>query len=248
MASATLPAAALAQLETAFRAGPWLLDRWSRRRFRHSAGRLLHVAAPGGLVVIGPGTGIEAPSAFAERFEPVLLTGGMDDRSEQLMLLAGSKTTREDRARRVLAVVVTLMAVVLTAGFVIGLLHGMALSALALIGVWVFLMLAVGSLVIWIRRLGGRWFVVPGGVAIIGGPGRHRDELRLFTRHDAAVLLRMIRTGKTHTLSLELVTRGARARRRPVSQREALAFLAAWQSTQPPPTPEQLQELLSNGS
>ncbi len=112
-------------------------------------------------------------------------------------------------------------------------------------------LLLIGSVVFGVQvlsQLGGKWFLLPGAVAIVRARGRPSERLVLCTRRDSCVAIRYIRSGKTTVLVAEVWLADGRSRRRAVSEREALSLLAAWQSPLPPPARERLGELVGLGA
>lgn len=237
--SATLPAGALARLETAFRSGPWYLDRWSRRKFRQAAAEVLASEAREGLILLGPRLPFDAPPPFGEFFEPIELGA----RDGQLRLLSGSAPTRQERQVRIVAYVLGIpLAIALLGALLLVLRRG----SMRVVAVFCGVVLLVGSVVFGVQmlsRLGGRWFLLPGAVAIARPRGGGSGRLALCTRRDTCVLVRYVSTGKSTVLIAELWPADGRRWRRAMSHREAIGLLAAWQSPLPPPERERLGEL-----
>lgn len=240
--SETLPPAALEPLERVLRPWPWFGDRWWKRTVRDAASDLLRTAARGGVAIVGPRMRFQIPSPFEAAFEPIRL--GTND--PQLRTLGGDAPTRQERAARVGLWVLAGLGLVLAAPVVIAaffraLPRRAALTVLGAIGA-----AALGVLVgVQLSRLGAAWFLLPGAVAIVRRRRPVGERLTLCTRFEYWALLRYVSTGKTVVLVLELRSAEGRSFRRPVSEREAISFLAAWQSPLPPPPPERLVELFN---
>ncbi len=241
--SGTLSAAGLGRLEAAFRVGPWYRDRWVCRQFREAALHELEADGAGGLVLIGSGLSFDTPPPFVERFEPVPLADFLGETSEQLKVLSGPAATREERIRRYILIAVGVLAVVGAAALLAGHLRGLPPALIPVTIGMAVLIAVIINLALALQRFWGRWFLVPAGIAIVGGLHHKRGQVTLLTRWNSYAYLRLVHTGKTVLLMLEVVARSGRRYRRNVSEREALGFLAAWQSPQPPPLVGQLQEL-----
>lgn len=245
--SATLPAEALLQLQQAFRGTPWWSDGWGHRRFRAAARGVLH--AHGSLALIGPGTALNVPPPFAEFFEPIEIAGQVFAERERLKTLSGPAPTWQEKSGRI--VLVVLGAVVsLVLGFFV-LMYLLGLLALQVIVIFVagnlLIMGVVAGVILTLLSRTGRWFLVPGAIAIIRRPPRRGQPARVtvIPRTAACLVFRYVSTGKTVVLYAELWTHADRVVRRAVSDREAISILAAWQSPQTPPTDEQLQEVVA---
>jgi hypothetical protein len=238
-ASATLAPAALQRLEAALRASTWYRGRWSRREFRQTVMDILRSDAAGGLAVVSPRLGIEAPAPFVEFFEPIELGAG----DAQLKTLSGDAPTRQERVHRWLLLVLAAAGLGVLGPFFVVLLFG---GAYRIVMTIVLLLAANGAIIFVAAALTSvleTWFLLPGAVAVRRNRGRPQDRLTLLTRYDTFALLRHVAAGKAVILALELWSADGRKRRRAVSDREAISFLAAWQSPLPPPTREQLAEL-----
>lgn len=240
--SATLGPDAIALLQTAFKSGRWYQDRWSRRECLDAAHAVRDRSASGGLVLVGPGMHFEPPPPFPEHFEPIEL-GAAD---EQLRTLTGVTPTRQERQIRWILLIVGAALFALIAPFVaIAALGGAYRIVLIVVGVaggCVGLVLGI----VWLSKFGSSWYLVPGGVAVLKRLGKSPHRLQLRTRYDSLATFRYVSNGKTTMLVLELWRPGERKPlRRAVSDREAVGFLAAWQSPHPPPSIAQLRELES---
>lgn len=240
LVSETLAPEPLAKLEQALHAGPWYADRWSRREFRRAAIDVLRSAAPNGLVLIHHTTSVEAPPPFEHFFEPIEL--GANER--QMRTLSGEADTREERISRWgvavgLLLVPALVIPLLMLLFQRGLVRQMLIVILVLAGVAGFIVVAVN-----LRNFFERWFLVPGGVVIWRRSNDPQRRVRLLRRADYVAVIRVVQAGQVPVRMLELMTPDGKFHRRSVSDRDAASFLAAWQSSHPPPTHEQLVQAL----
>ncbi len=241
--STTLPSAMLARLETAFRAAPWWRDRWAHRGFRAEARTVLRES--GGLVLMGPGLSFDAPPPFLEQFEPIEVARGLGEETERLRTLSGDAPTPQERFAWIVKVIFFVGGVGLVIVFALAFL-GMLPRVVPLIIAGNILLLGVTLVVVFaLRGLTGRWYLVPGAIAIVRRPVRRGlpPRVTVLARADTCLVLRYVHTGKTTILMAELWTHLGRIVRRPVTQREAMSILAAWQSPQTPPPDERLQEL-----
>lgn len=197
-----------------------------------------------GIVVLGPHMPFEPPPPFDEFFEPIRLLGGTGGRDPRLVTLSGEKPTRDERLARIGLPVLYCLALVAAAALLVSALQtrslrepGKVLTGLMGTAAILWAALALG-------RLGRRWYLVPGGVAIVRRIGTPRARILVCTPRDTAASLRYVSTGKTTALLLEL-WRAERHWKRVVSEREAISFLAAWRSGLAPPAMAQLRELFS---
>ncbi len=236
---ATLAAPALRRLEAALRPWPWLGDRWTRPVVRAAAFETLRSEATRGLVLIGPGMHFRLPPPFVEAFEPIQF-GTHDD---QLKVLSGDAPTAQEQRRWVIAIVLVLAGVLFVAPLALLFLRGGAGRALQLFSLFAGILVVTFGFVWASQRIFQRWYLLPSAVAVVR-PYRTEDRrLELFTRTDSYGLLRYVHTGKTTILVLELRSLDGRRSRRSVSEREAISFLAAWQSPQAPPPIAQIRAL-----
>jgi len=235
----TLAPAALRRLGEALSAEPWWSDRWARKSFRAIVLQVIRESAPSGLVFIGPGIHIELPPPFGELFEPIELSSA----DPQLRMLSGEKSTREERQLRWLALIFGAIAFGLLVPGLFWVIVGRAYRVATYIGAMLLFIFLVVSLVQVLVRRGGRWFLVPGGVVVIGRRERRAGAPRLITRCEGSVLLRMVSTGKSSIRMIEIWTAPDQRWQRAISEREALAFLAAWQCPLDSPDPIRLTEL-----
>ncbi len=238
--SATLAASALRRLEAALQPFPWLSDRWTRPALRAAAFETLRSEAASGLALIGPGMHFQPPPPFVEVFEPIQL-GTNDD---QLKVLSGDAPTIQEKRRWIVVVVLVVTALVCVVPFAVMLMRGAAGRAVQLFSLFAGLLVLTFGLVLAAQRIFQRWYLLPSAVAVVRPYGSEERRLVLFTRTDAYALLRYVHTGKTTVLVLELRSLDGRRCRRPVSEREAMSFLAAWQSPLSPPPLEQIRALL----
>lgn len=237
---ATLDAAALGSLEGAFRRVPWWRDRWTHASFRSRLDAMRRDELRDGVALVGPHTVAHVPPPFDDAFEPIEL--GVSD--PQLRTLSGEAETRHERQSAWVLRILAVVGVIAGAWLLIYWLRGGSTRVAGLIvGVALFTALLI-PLARALSRIGGHWYLLPGAAAIVR-PRRKRpaDRLLLCTRLDSFASIRLVSTGKSTFILLELVRNDGRRFRRPVSDREALSFLAAWQSPLPPPSPERLTEL-----
>jgi hypothetical protein len=241
--SSTLAPDVMQRLESAFRAVPWWRDRWADRRVRDTA--LAIVRELGGLVLIGPGMRFENPEPFNELFEPIEIARPLGDETERLKTLSGAAPTRQERITWFLAIFGWVAGVALIVLMILALFRGLPIRIAAVFGGAFALVICTLGLVVTLQRLGGRWYLVPGGLAIVRRPIRRGQPARVtvLSRADAGLTYRYVSSGKTTILVLELWTHLGKRFRRSVSEREAMSVLAAWQSSQAPPPDERLQEL-----
>lgn len=242
--SATLPAPDLESLAAAYRAAPWWRERLKNPRFRAAARDVLR--RHGSLVLLGPSVNVQNAPPFAELFEPIEFSAGLGDASEQIRTVAGEAPRRTDWSATlvVLFAATGILALALLALPLLRVMPPAAFGFLAAVGALVGLIIA-GALLA--QRRGGRWFLVPGAIAVVRPPARRGQPARVtvLARRDSCLVYRLVSNGKTTTLFVELWTHAGQTFRRPVSSREAAAILAAWQSPHPPPPDERLQELVS---
>ena len=241
--SQTLPDPELKRLETAFRAVPWWRDRWTDRKFRAAAMQI--VRDSGGLALIGPGMSFETPQPFAEFFEPIEIATGLGYNSDQLKTLSGAALTKEERAARIFTWFLRLLGLVLVGGLIVAYFRGLPWKVLTVFGGVVGLVALVLTLVFVLNRFTGRWYLLPSGIAIVRRPARRGNAARVtvLSRADTCLVFRYVSTGKTVMLKIELWTPLGKRLHRPLSEREAMSVLAAWQSPHMPPPDERLQEL-----
>jgi hypothetical protein len=243
--SATLPSDALQRLETAFGAGSWWRDRWTAKAFREAARDVLR--EHGGLVLIGPSVKFEVPPPFSEMFEPIEISTGLGDDRERLKTISGEKPTRQERWIQVGNYIAVFFVSLLP--ILMGLVYLRGLPKVA-IGILVLTIAGTGLLVwliVALSRLGGRCFLVPGGVAMVRRPLRRGQPPRVtvLSRADSCVVFRYVNQGKTVVLKMELWTHAGRTVSRAVSEREAMSLLATWLGEMTPPDDDKLMELVS---
>lgn len=242
-ASATLPATTVERLRAAFCASRWWRDAWTSAPFRSAARDVLH--EHGSLVLLGPRMPFEVPPPFEEFFEPVEVAVGLGDNTEQLKTISGEKPTKEERGRWVLMVllVVSVLAFLIPLG--VAFLRGMPPRAALVIAALVLIVGMVVAGIASLQRLSGRWYLVPGAIAVVRRPVRRGQPARVtvLSRADSVLAFRYVSTGKTTVLIAELWTHAGKRLHRPVTQREAVSIIAAWQSPLAPPVDERLQEL-----
>lgn len=239
LCSATLDPKALDELTAAWRATPWYRDAWSYSKFRGAALQFMLRRAPGGLAFVGRGLRIERPPPFTDPFEPIEFGSGDD----QFEVLSGPKPTREERVARYAKWFFAFIGAAVVVALGVGWLTGVDDRIAAGIIVSVLVLAGVIGLVMLLGGLGRKWFLLPGAIAVVRARGEPRARLQLYTRHDSCAVLRYVSTGKTVVRMLELWSTRERPIRRAVTEREALAFLAAWQSPRPPPERERLADL-----
>lgn len=238
--SSTLPAPALNRLASVFKSIPWYRDRWSHRTFRRALLHSLHTDAAAGLVVLGPGVPFTPPLPFTEAFEPVEL-GAADER---LKILSGDAPTRQEvQTRRALWVVLPGVALLFLAGAIAAYIRARPqIQVLAPIAIFFAIVIAtLAATIRWALGWRGRWYLLPAAVAIIYR--RKKPPLKLLTRFNTCALIRYVNAGKTVVLALELLSRDSTRSMTSITQREAVSFLAAWQSPHAPPDPDELTEL-----
>lgn len=243
--SESLPTEALARLESNFRAGRWWQDRWSDRAFRSEARHVLRQV--GGLVLIGPGVRLEERAAFGEFFEAIEIASPTSGGDPRLKTVSGEAPTRQERYGAVFKTIGIVMGVLLAAGLVIGFFIGLPFLIVKT------LLIAAGAVVVLVyltilllgRR--SRCFLVPGGIAIVRrGPRRGaRPRITVFSASDSCLVFRLMSTGKTVVLVMELWTHVGRVVRRAVTEREAISVLAVWRSGHAPLEDDQLEAMLS---
>ncbi|MBL8877722.1 MAG: hypothetical protein JNG88_01280 [Phycisphaerales bacterium] len=240
--SSSLATDAAQRLNDAFRKRSWWVDRWHNRKFRAAALNMLKAESPGGLAIIGPRMGFEIPPPFREFFEPIEF--GVSD--DQWNVLSGDAPTKQERITRVALWIFAILGIIALVPMVIVLMGsplaftriGLPMGGM-LIGVAIFTVA-----IVWATKLSmGRWFLLPGAVAIVPHSRRSGPRVVLLTRHEHVAVIRWVSNGKSSTLMLEFWNNGKKRYHRPVSDRTAISFLAAWQSPLPPPTPEQVREL-----
>lgn len=238
--SATLASAALVRLVAGWKSCPWYRDRWNWRGLAAAVAATQAAEAPGGLVLIADRVPFDNPPPFAEFFEPIPL-GSWDRR---LKTLSGEAPTRQERGNRIALWIVGVIVAVLLVPLALAIIrHGWHLASVLMLGN-IVLAAAVIALVVALRNLAGRWYLLPGAVAIVRRWKQGPDRLLLLTPRDAWATIRYVSTGKTVVLVVELRPPTGRRLHTTVSEREAISFLAAWQSPHPPPTRAQLAELL----
>ncbi len=242
--SDTLPAHALERLTTAWRSKPWWRTGWDHPAFRLEALRVAQEC--GGIVLDGTRGRVKMPPPFSEFFEPIELEGAGSS-TRRLKMLSGEKSTSEERAFTILVALIAVGFLFAAAAGLLAVMHGMLNALVAPTIFMILLILALVFGIQWIRTLGGRWFIVPGGIAMFRRPPRRGAPRRItvLSRANATPALRYVSTGKATVLMLELWTGPKRGPRRAVSVREAMSVLAAWRSPLKPPDDSQLEELLS---
>lgn len=246
LSCATLRPADLEHLEQAFHRASWWRDRWRQPVFRAAALNSAR-SAGAGLVLIGPGAISEIPPAFDEFFEPIELHGGMGDRTDELKTLSGEHPTSQERVGSVLRWLGAIGGVALLAGGIFALRAGVPTQVIWLIGLGILLPLAIIGLASLAGGFGARWFLVPGGVAILRRPAKRGRPPRVtvFHRGNAVLTFRMVSTGKTSVLMMEIWTLAGKSPKIAVSEREAMSTIATWQSRQTPPADARLEGLVT---
>lgn len=243
--SPTMPPALLQQLQAVFMKRAWWLDRWSARAFREATSAMAATGGPASTVFISTGVKLDPPPPFDEFFEPIPFEvdfdGGLTTR---LRDLSGQKPTREERMRPIGVFVVACIVLAACGGLAFAMFQTHSIRILFGVLAMVAIQGLIVALIVALLRLRGKWHLVPGGVAIVRRYARPMRRLTLLTPRDATASLRYVSTGKTVILTLTLWTRDGQRYSTGVSQRQALAFLATWQSTHPPPTERQLREVL----
>lgn len=225
------------ELESSFKT-PWWLDGWSRRAFRSAAVEIMRRSAPDGLVFIGRRMSFETPPPFTDAFEPIELGAG----DPQLKTLSGDAPTKEERANRWIFGILGVFGALTIIWVVIAVFRKFPPLIIPIILGPMALVVCIIFLVSVLEKMTAKWYLVPGGVVIVKS-GAGRDRMAFFTRLDSCAVVRMISTGKSAMRALEVWSATQKLRRRRVSEREALAFLAAWQSPLPPPEPDRLRDL-----
>lgn len=241
--SLTLAPEELQRLESAFRTAPWWRDRWSDRAFRTAAKDI--VRQKGGLAIIGSGMSFDNPPPFAEVFEPIEIAIGLGSNADQLKTLSGAAPTREERVSRIIVWILWLFGLAVLVGLIVAYFRGLPPRVLVFFGGTIALAASVLTLVVVLKRRGGRWYLVPGGVAIVRRPARRGNAPRVtvLSRADTCLAFRLVSNGKTVMRMMELWTPLDKRLHRSVSEREAISVLAAWQSPHCSPPDERLQEL-----
>lgn len=244
-ASDTLPAEQLVRLEAAFRAGRWWRDRWADREFRSEARRVMREC--GGLVLIGPGVSFEIPAAFDEFFEAIEVATPAMYKDDRLKTMSGEAATKEERIGRVMVAIAAFVVVALVAGLIIGYFFGIPFMAYKAIGISMIVMFGVVLLVTHLIRLRARVYLVPGGLAVVRRPARKGmpPRITVFSRDDSCLVFRLVSTGKTVVMMMELWTPAGGKVARAVSQREAMSAVAVWKSAQAPLDDDRLVEVVS---
>ncbi len=239
LTSPTMPASALAKLQSALQGVPWYRTRWTHPKFRQAALGLLQSEIPEGFLIDATHGRLNAPPPFVEPFEPIEL--GEND--PQLKTLSGAAKTSEEKSQTLALWILSLtgaaiLSTIVFSAFVAGRgrFAGFVLMA-AIMGVAI----AVG-LVMTSMSFRPEWYLVPGGVAIVRAAGGKKPPVTVFSRQNSVVVFRYVSTGKSTFLNCELWSDSA-GESRAVSQREAISLMAAWQSPRLPPTAEELREL-----
>lgn len=243
--STAFTAVDLGGLQAAFRAVPWYRDRWTNKNFRAEVLRFIQQTASGGVVLIGPRIKFPIPPPFDELIEPIQLNGGLGAEDDQLRVLSGSQPTRQERGKRIALFILAPFFLLGIGAIIYGWIRGIGIQIAAVVAMIVGSAGFGLSIAKVAERLGGRWFLVPGAVAIVKNRGRPENRLVLRTARDTAAIVRYVHAGKTVILMIELWCAEGKRWRRGVTEREAMSFLAAWQSVHPPPTMEQLRELVT---
>jgi hypothetical protein len=74
-----------------------------------------------------------------------------------------------------------------------------------------------------------------------------REPITRLTPSEALASIRWVQAGQARVLLLEIAARDGRNWKRVLSDRQAMAFLAAWRCPLPPPAVERLAELAGEG-
>lgn len=244
-ASATLPPEALDRLRAAFRTGGRWSNPWRNPKLREAARHIL--AEHGSLAILGGSAAIDVPAPFTEPFDPIELNPPTGGNRARLKPLSGEKPTRQERDR----------------WFPVALFGGAALVMAAIGGreIWrdpspanfavaggMLLALAIITAVVFATdRLRGKWYLVPGAIAIVRRPARRGQAARVtvLSRADSCLVFHRVRAQVTDPsqLAIEVWTRDGKSRGHPVTERETISVLAAWQSPLTPPPDERLRAL-----
>ncbi len=243
--SGTLDGPAVERLQSAFGATRWWRDRWAARGFLDAARDVMR--QEGGLAILGPGMSFDVPPPFSEMFEPIEIGRGLGYERERLKVLSGEAPTRQEKLGRIGMVIGGVVAVAMGAFLLVSTWGGIRVEGVLGIGGFLAVIAIVIALVVALQRRSGRWFLIPSGIAVVRRPPRpgHPPRVTVLSREDTTAVFRWVSTGKTTVLYLELWTHAGKRFRRPVSEREAISVLAAWQSRQSAPPDERLQELVS---
>lgn len=236
-ASASLSPEILGEIEAALRAAPWW-DRWSGKKLRKALFEIMRTRSPGGLAIVAPGLSFETPPAFTEFFEPIQFGVG----AEELKTLSGAAPTRNERQLRVIAWILGVVGVIAVTALLVSWLATGSARIVGIIGGMIAFTIVLIMLVVSLQRLFGSWFLLPSAVAIARYFPKP-TKLSIFSRRETLAMIRLVSNGKTVMLMLELILPTGKRRATSVSDREAISFLAAWQSPHDPPTREQLSEL-----
>ncbi|MDX2198831.1 MAG: hypothetical protein SF069_07650 [Phycisphaerae bacterium] len=241
--SATMPSIALDLLQSAIRAVPWYRTVWTHPELRQRALRVLKRHAKEGFLIDASFGRVAESPAFGQRFEPIKL----GDNDPQLRLLSGSEKTREEKRKIVAAWVAALLCTgVLGTIYYDAMLTGRGgRLGIILVGLLLFVGVtaAIGGVISAYRP---KWYLVPGGVAVVRRPGGSKPPVTIFSRRNSIPVLRCVQIGKTTILACELWSESASESRR-VSEREAISLKATWQSPRLPPSAESLSGLTGSG-
>lgn len=248
LASETLSADQLGGLASTFRAVRWWRDRWSDRAVRTEARRVMR--ENGSLVIIGSGVRFDIPQPFDEFFEAIEIARATTGNDERLKTISGEAPTRQERVLEVFKWIGYSIGILAVVGLMIGFFFGFPFRAFLSIGLSGLAIGVTFLLVALLVRLRDRFFLVPGGVAVVRRAARRGRPPRItvFSRTDSCLVYRIVSTGKSSVLCFELWTHLGRVVRRAVSEREAISLLAVWQSAQAPLEDDRLEAMLCVGS
>lgn len=243
IASATLAETSRFPLEAAFLRTPWWRSRWQSRSFREASRKL--ACAAGGLAIVGPGMHFKVPPPFVEQFEPIEIGVGFLGQRRLLETPSGTTPTRQEWLTRI---VVRPLVIVGVIAFLVGLFYFRfhpPRSAVLMVTVMAgstLLSLGVNFVA---KHVRGRWFLLPGAIAVVRRPARRGAAARItiLSHGDTCLVLRYMPRGKTRVLMAELWMHLGKLARKHVSQREAISILAAWQSPLDPPPEERLYDI-----
>jgi hypothetical protein len=232
--SLTLPADALAQLETAFRKAPWWRDGWNDPGFRAVALGIMQES--GGLVFIGRRVKLELADPYNEFFEPIKICRTLPYSDTRLKTITGDAPMEDERAQAIFQAIAIGFPFTIAFLWIGGFFLGLSQELINFAGFITTVVAMVFYFAVFLGPGLGRYYLVPGGIVIVRRsiwPWRP-PKINMFSRHDTCVAFRVIIIGGLITFGIDLWTHDGKFARHCIRERDAVSIIAVWQGTQEP--------------